>query len=162
MAYQQLKTSFDTFEIPSFHLWRDQLPALSIGNVYAALAIAVSSFVLLQIALLLSDDQRRKIDLPGPTGWPLIGVGLDLPKRPRKMLNEYRAKYGDAFKIRLGWYDWVFFNTPEAVKEVFDKQVGSIWESVCFAEGGYILRPLSWPPRAIGSSARYPLAFLKI
>lgn len=137
MAYQQLKTSFDIFVTPSIHLWRDRLPALSTGNVYAALTIAVGSFVLLQVVLLLSGDHRRKIDLPGPTGWPLIGIGLDLPKRPRKMLNEYRAKYGDAFKIRLGWYDWVFFNTPEAVKEVFDKQVRGTWESICFVEGGF-------------------------
>lgn len=139
MAYQQLKTSFHTFEIPSIHLWRDRLPALSIENVYAALAIAVGSFALLQILLLLSGDHRRKIDLPGPTGWPLIGIGLDLPKRPRKILNEYRAKYGDAFKIRLGWYDWVFFNTPEAVKEVFDKQVRGIWESICLVEAALVL-----------------------
>lgn len=133
MAYQQLKTSFDTFEIPSILLWRDHIPALSIGNVSAALAIALGSLTVLQIALLLSGGHRRKIDLPGPAGWPLIGIGLDLPKRPRKMLNEYRARYGDAFKIRLGWYDWVFFNTPEAVKEVFDKQVCSIREWNLFA-----------------------------
>ncbi len=125
MAYQQLKTSFDTLEIPSLHLWRDHLPALGVNNVYAGLAVALGGFLLLLVATLISSGNRKKIDLPGPTGWPLIGIGLDLPKRPRKMLNEYRAKYGDAFKMRLGWYDWVFFNTPEAVKEVFDKQVSS-------------------------------------
>lgn len=39
------------------------------------------------------------------------------------MLRKYQSKYGDAFKMRLGWYDWVFFNTPQGVREVFDRQV---------------------------------------
>ncbi|KAF7620213.1 hypothetical protein AFLA_005524 [Aspergillus flavus NRRL3357] len=61
-------------------------------------------------------------DLPGPSGWPLIGMGLDLPVRPRELLNRWAAQYGDVFKVRVGWYNWVFFNSPDAVKEVFDRQ----------------------------------------
>lgn len=78
---------------------------------------------LLATALVSFTGKRRKIDLPGPSGWPLIGIGLDLPARPRKLLNQWAEKYGDTFKVRLGWYDWVFFDSRDAVKEVFDRQV---------------------------------------
>ena len=106
--------------IPNLPLFLTALPT------YSIFIIAPSALLLLFLVILLADSARRsKINLPGPTGWPLIGIGLDLPARPRKMLDTYRRKYGDAFKMRLGWYDWVFFNSPEGVKEVFDKQVGS-------------------------------------
>ncbi|CAG8897611.1 unnamed protein product [Penicillium egyptiacum] len=61
-------------------------------------------------------------NIPGPSGWPLIGIGLDLPARPRQLLNRWTAQYGDTFKVRVGWYNWVFFNSPDAVKEVLDRQ----------------------------------------
>ena len=91
--------------------------------IYAIAGVVACVLIVYQVSFSIKDARRRKIDLPGPRGWPLIGQGLDLPARPRKMLNEYRAKFGDAFKMRLGWYDWVFFNTPEGVREVFDRQV---------------------------------------
>ncbi|KOC07535.1 O-methylsterigmatocystin oxidoreductase [Aspergillus flavus AF70] len=42
----------------------------------------------------------------------------DGPVRPRELLNRWAAQYGDVFKVRVGWYNWVFFNSPDAVKEV--------------------------------------------
>lgn len=99
-------------------------PVISALKFYSVVVIASATFIFLFSSLVFIDNaRRRRINLPGPKGWPLIGVGLDLPARPRKMLNTYRKKYGDVFKVRMGWYDWVFFNTPEGVKEVFDKQV---------------------------------------
>ena len=92
--------------------------------MHLIIAVVGGSLLLLQVAVSLYRAHRDRIKLPGPKGWPLIGVGLDLPKRPRQTLGEWREKYGDTFKMKLGWYNWVFFNTPEAVKEVFDKQVG--------------------------------------
>ena len=97
---------------------------------YVDVAIISGCLLLLQVAIAIYNARRNRIDLPGPRGWPWIGIGFDLPKRPRKMLSEYRVKYGDAFKMRLGWYNWVFFNTPEGVKEVFDKQVSGQSEAM--------------------------------
>ena len=95
-------------------------------SFYTLLTIAGCGLVLVRIAIFIIDPFRRKIDLPGPRQWPLVGQGFDLPARPRRMLREYQSKYGDPFKMRLGWYDWVFFNTPQGVREVFDRQVSSI------------------------------------
>lgn len=32
-------------------------------------------------------------------------------------------KYGEVFKLRVGWFNWVVINSPEAMKEILDKQV---------------------------------------
>ena len=90
---------------------------------YGILSCAICALAIFPVLSGALGARRRKIDLSGPRGWPFIGIGLDLPQRPRRMLNEYRTKYGDAFKVRIGWYDWVFFNTPEGVREVFERQV---------------------------------------
>jgi hypothetical protein len=85
------------------------------------------AFLFSQLFLLTVKYSRKKskglANIPGPAGWPLVGIGLDLPARPRELLNSWAAKYGDTFKVRVGWYDWVFFNHPDAVKQVFDRQV---------------------------------------
>ena len=101
---------------------------------YIGVGIVSGCLLLAQVAISIYNARRNRIDLPGPKGWPFIGIGFDLPKRPRKLLSEYRTKYGDAFKIRLGWYNWVFFNTPDGVKEVFDKQVSEEFSEaiLCF------------------------------
>jgi hypothetical protein len=39
------------------------------------------------------------------------------------LLNSWATQFGDTFKVRVGWYNWVFFNHPDAVKEVFDRQL---------------------------------------
>ena len=98
-------------------------------SFYTLLVVAGCGVVLVRIAIVIIDPFRRKIDLLGPRGWPLVGQGFNLPARPRNLLREYQSKYGDAFKMRLGWYDWVLFNTPQGVREVFDRQVSIVQPS---------------------------------
>ena len=93
------------------------------GLPYLYIAAAGGAYLLLQLSIYVYRSRGNHVNLPGPKGWPLIGIGLDLPKQPRKLLKEYREKYGETFKMRLGWYDWVFFNDPQSVREVFDRQV---------------------------------------
>ena len=95
-------------------------------SFYTLLVVAGCGVILVRIAIVILDHFRRKIDLLGPREWPLVGQGFNLPARPRKLLGEYQSKYGDAFKMRLGWYDWVLFNTPQGVREVFDRQVSIV------------------------------------
>ncbi|THC95056.1 hypothetical protein EYZ11_005451 [Aspergillus tanneri] len=60
--------------------------------------------------------------LAGPMAYPLIGVGYKLPPRAPALFRQWAVEYGDIFKIRVGWYNWVVINTPEAVREILEKQ----------------------------------------
>lgn len=31
--------------------------------------------------------------------------------------------YGEVFKLRVGWYNWVVINDPQAFRDILDKQV---------------------------------------
>ena len=58
-------------------------------SFYALLAIAGCGLVLVRMAIIMIDTFRRKIDLPGPRQWPLVGQGFDLLAGPRQILREY-------------------------------------------------------------------------
>ncbi|OHE99043.1 hypothetical protein CORC01_05733 [Colletotrichum orchidophilum] len=60
--------------------------------------------------------------IPGPKGWPLVGNALQLGSAPHRQLQRWAQDYGEIVKVRLGWENWVFVNTPDAVREIFDKQ----------------------------------------
>ena len=104
----------------------------------AALYVVVGCYLLFAQGIPFAIRTYRgegKIDLPGPKGWPLIGIGIDLPARPRKLLTDLADKYGDICKVQVGWYDWVILSSREAVKDVFDKQVseyhGRTMQTLC-------------------------------
>ncbi|TVY19762.1 Cytochrome P450 monooxygenase patH [Lachnellula arida] len=59
----------------------------------------------------------------GPRGNMLVGQGLVLPPKATQRLREWAQEYGEVYKIRIGWYNWVVLSSPEAIKEVFDKQM---------------------------------------
>jgi len=118
------KLDFTDFTLPGLPALPPLLRTSKINQVLLGGSLSVAFLLILSVVY--DDVWRSKIDLPGPSGWPLIGIGFDLPARPRKMLSAYRKKYGDAFKMRLGWYDWVLFNTRDGVREVFDRQVSSV------------------------------------
>jgi cytochrome P450 len=65
---------------------------------------------------------RRLDKMPGPRGWPLIGIGIGLPKKSADVLGQWALEYGEVYKIRVGWYNWVVINSPEAMRDIFDKQ----------------------------------------
>ncbi|KAL3426712.1 hypothetical protein PVAG01_00221 [Phlyctema vagabunda] len=60
--------------------------------------------------------------VPGPKGLPIVGNTLSLGAQPQRLFREWALQYGELFKIQLGWENWVFVNSPEAIKEIFDKQ----------------------------------------
>ncbi|KPM40123.1 hypothetical protein AK830_g6429 [Neonectria ditissima] len=43
-------------------------------------------------------------------------------RTPHRKLQSWAAEYGELFQVRLGWENWVYVNSPEAVREIFDKQ----------------------------------------
>ena len=70
---------------------------------------------------------RRKtpkgtVPVPGPPGLPLIGNTFQIGEHPNQTYMRWAKQYGELYKIQLGWFDWYMLNTPEAVKEVMDKQ----------------------------------------
>lgn len=60
--------------------------------------------------------------VPGPAGLPLIGNVHQISKHPHHDYMRWAKEYGEIYKLRLGWYDWYMLNTPEAVKDVLDRQ----------------------------------------
>ncbi|KAJ5952042.1 Cytochrome P450 E-class group I [Penicillium vulpinum] len=65
---------------------------------------------------------RRLNSIPGPKTYPLIGVGYKLPAKAPVLFRQWALEHGDVFKIRVGWYNWVVINTPEAIREILEKQ----------------------------------------
>lgn len=65
---------------------------------------------------------RRLDAIPGPRGHPLIGVGYKLPPKAPAVFRKWALEYGDVFKVRVGWYNWIVINTPEAIREILEKQ----------------------------------------
>ena len=87
------------------------------------LPVAAGILFLLTTTVLwiLKNRPLNKID--GPKGNILFGIGLSLPPKATQRLREWAQQYGEVYKIRIGWYHWVVLNSPEAIKEVFEKQV---------------------------------------
>lgn len=96
----------------------------SIGNFDNIFKLSVT----LVVILLACYFYRRRNDplrtIPGPQWkYPVIGLGFSLPPKPIQVFRKWAQEYGEVFRIRVGWYDWVVINSPEAFKEIFDKQV---------------------------------------
>jgi cytochrome P450 len=90
--------------------------------------------------------------VPSPKGLPLIGNSLQLGKHPRKQFEKWTKEYGELFKIQLGWNNWVFLNSREAVKEMLDRQWASTSSrmplpvSSDLASGGYRFLMMGYTP----------------
>jgi cytochrome P450 len=59
---------------------------------------------------------------PGPKGLPILGNAHQLGPQPHRQITKWARQYGEIFKIRLGWNDWYLLCSPDAVKEVMDRQ----------------------------------------
>lgn len=89
--------------------------------VHRAPVLAILVLAAIAIGVWIRRD-RRLDKMPGPKGWPLVGIGLGLP-RQSAFMHKWGLEYGEVFKLRVGWYNWVVLNSPEAMKEIMDKQV---------------------------------------
>jgi cytochrome P450 len=59
---------------------------------------------------------------PGPAGLPVLGNAHQLGLQPHQQITAWAREYGELYKIRLGWNDWYMICSPEACKEILDKQ----------------------------------------
>jgi len=91
---------------------------------YELYKLAALTLVGATIAILwawIKRDQRLD-KMQGPGGWPLNGIGIGLPHKSVEVLGQWAIQYGEVYKIRVGWYNWVVINSPEAMRDIFDKQ----------------------------------------
>ncbi|KAB8801879.1 hypothetical protein FH972_026701 [Carpinus fangiana] len=95
--------------------------ALAVYQDHRVLALAVISGITAIVMAWLRLD-RRLDTIPGPKGYPLIGIGYQLPPKAPALFRRWAMEYGEVFKIRVGWYNWVVINSPEAIKEILEKQ----------------------------------------
>ncbi|KAJ5698628.1 hypothetical protein N7462_000633 [Penicillium macrosclerotiorum] len=89
------------------------------NHQFLSLALLLAATTII-IRLIRRD--RRLDSIPGPKGYPFIGIGYQLPPKAPAVFRKWALEYGDIFKIRVGWYNWVVINTPEAVREILEKQ----------------------------------------
>lgn len=59
---------------------------------------------------------------PGPPGLPILGNAHQLGSQPHQQITAWAREYGEVYKIRLGWNDWYMVCSPDACKEILDKQ----------------------------------------
>lgn len=97
----------------------DEIIAIYQGHRLVCLTILFS--ITIVVTIWLRRDYRLDT-IPGPEGYPLIGIGYKLPPRAPIFFRKWALEYGDVFKIRVGWYNWVVLNTPEAIREILEKQ----------------------------------------
>lgn len=80
----------------------------------------LSAITILTGWILQSKDSLASI--PGPKGFPIIGNTLQLGPYPQQQLRKWAAMFGDIYKVQIGLQNWVFLNSPAAVKDILDKQ----------------------------------------
>lgn len=79
--------------------------------------------LILTVSLFIWLRRDRRLDtIPGPRTWPLVGVGYKLPANAPTIFRQWAREYGEIYKIRVGWYNWIVISSPEAVREILEKQ----------------------------------------
>ncbi|RYP57544.1 hypothetical protein DL770_010647 [Monosporascus sp. CRB-9-2] len=96
---------------------------LALYQTHRLLFLALLLVIGLSISWWRRDNRLAK--MPGPKGYPLIGIGVSLPAKAHVRFREWASMYGDVFKLRVGWYNWVVINSPEAMHEILNKQSAS-------------------------------------
>lgn len=94
---------------------------LTTHTIHRVIVLAVFLIVTAFFAAWLRRDRRLRT-IPGPKSYPLIGFGYKLPPKAPALFRKWALQYGELFKIRLGWYDWAVINSPEAIREILEKQ----------------------------------------
>ncbi|PPJ60972.1 hypothetical protein CBER1_11796 [Cercospora berteroae] len=61
-------------------------------------------------------------NLPGPSGWPIIGNLYDMKNGHIQKLKEWQAKYGDVIRCELGEREMVVINSHKALAETVVQQ----------------------------------------
>lgn len=98
---------------------------LGVAIITAFLLILFPLIILVTELLNRLSTARKLSTIPSPgNGWDALFWGrstLPMPNAP-SVMRQWALEYGELFRLRIGWYDWVVVNSPEAFRELFDKQ----------------------------------------
>src|SRR5262245_13432591 len=85
---------------------------------------------------------RGGLPLPGPRGYPLIGMLPDLFHHVSALplLRDAWWRYGDAVQLPLGPYTGGFFAHPEAARQILERNRAN------YRRAQY---QIAWPPRPV-------------
>lgn len=60
-------------------------------------------------------------EIPGPTGFPILGNVLQLGTKPQKQFNKWSDQYGDIYRVWLGKDMAIIISDPKMAKEIFSQ-----------------------------------------
>ena len=91
------------------------------------LSVPAAIFTIIGLLLLQYHNSRTKIPkglraVPGPRGLPLVGNTFQLGEYPHRTIIDWSRQYGELFKVRIGYENWIFLTSPSAVREIMDRQ----------------------------------------
>lgn len=97
----------------------DVLYALLVSRWALAPWLGVATVLLLAY----QRDPRRKQLPPRVKAWPIINhTFMQVKDDPTEMLKQWARDYGEVFRTRSGVTDFIWLNSREAVKELFDRR----------------------------------------
>ena len=86
----------------------------------AFLAVAITVLTIYKFS---TYDKRRRSLPPMVPAWPLINhTFIQMQDDMPPILREWGTKYGELFRTRAGTTDFIWLNSKEAVKELFDRR----------------------------------------
>lgn len=88
-----------------------------------SLLVNISIFILtvtiVLLAFRLSKPRKKKLKLPGPPTWPIVGNFYQLDsRRPDLSMEEWGRTIGPVYKLRILTTDYVVATSYEAVYEL--------------------------------------------
>jgi cytochrome P450 len=89
---------------------------------------------------------------PGPRG--RVRCSIRLAKDPINAVREWRAEYGDTFRVPILGGDWVVTCEPERIRQVFTNRDSEVFRSSFPDAAGRLLGPRSLPLTAGGEHPR--------
>ncbi|KAJ9483385.1 hypothetical protein VN97_g10023 [Penicillium thymicola] len=90
------------------------MAVITIGIAAAATAFLI--YHLLTATISTRRPPKGLRDVPDAGDTSRLGV------HPQRQLQKWAREHGELFRIRLGREQWIYINSPAAVKEIFDKQ----------------------------------------
>lgn len=91
----------------------------------SAISICLAAVSIAVAAVLYLRSRTKRCNIPGPKGWPLVGLYPTLRHEVFKDFAELSKKYGDIFCCRFGTADVVVINKYEIIDELFRKRQGT-------------------------------------